>query len=169
MIINENAILTAVIVIAAVIDYRYKKVPNIVTFPAIATGLAMAFMANGFIGLSVSTAGLFIGMALLYLPYAAGGMGGGDVKLLGAIGAIKGPWFVFISFLAMAIIGGVMAIFRIAFVMKKADMRTLVASVRTAYYTRNWSALEIPEYARKEKLPYAVAISAGAAVSMILV
>lgn len=166
---NENVILMVVIAIAAIIDYRYKKVPNIVTLPAMAAGLAMAFMANGFTGLSVSTAGLFVGMALLYLPYAAGGMGGGDVKLLGAIGAIKGPWFVFIAFLAMAIIGGVMAVIRMAFVMKKADMRILGESVRTAYYTRSWSALEIPEYARKEKLPYAVAISAGAAVGLLLV
>lgn len=168
MIINENAMLIAVIVIAAVFDYRYKKVSNIITFSAIAAGLAIAFMANGIIGLLVSTAGLFIGMALLYLPYAAGGMGAGDVKLLGAIGAIKGPWFVFIAFLAMAIIGGVMAIIRMVFVMKKADMRTLGESVRTAYYTRRWSAIEVPEYAKKEKLPYAVAISAGAAVSLLL-
>jgi Flp pilus assembly protein protease CpaA len=91
------------------------------------------------------------------------------VKLLGAIGAIKGPWFVCITFLAMAIIGGIMAVIRIAFVLKRADRRILGESVRTAYYTRNWSALEIPEYARKQKLPYAIAISAGAVVSMILV
>ena len=167
--INENAILIAVLVIAAIFDYRFKKVPNIITFPAIAAGISMAFIANGFIGISVSIAGLFIGMALLYLPYAAGGMGAGDVKFLGAIGAIKGPWFVFIAFLAMAIIGGVMAIFRIVFVLKRADMRTLGESVRTAYYTRSLSALEIPEYARKEKIPYAIAISAGAAVSLMLV
>jgi prepilin peptidase CpaA len=166
--INENAILIAVLVISAIIDYRIKKVPNAITFPAIAAGIFIAFMERGFLGISVSTAGLFIGIALLYLPYASGGMGAGDVKLLGAIGAIKGPWFVFIAFLAMAIIGGVMAIFKIAFVLKRADMRILGESVRTAFYTRSWSALEIPEYARKEKIPYAIAISAGAAVSLML-
>lgn len=166
--INENAILAAVLIIAAIFDFRFKKVPNIITLPAIAAGISIAFLERGFIGLSASTAGLVIGMALLYLPYASGGMGAGDVKFLGAIGAIKGPWFVFITFLATAIIGGFMAMFRIAFVLKKADMRILGESVRTAYYTRSWSALEIPEYARKERLPYAVAISAGAAVSLML-
>lgn len=166
--INENAILIAVLVIAAIFDYRFKKVPNIITFPAIAAGISMAFLEKGFMGLSVSIAGLIIGMALLYLPYAAGGMGAGDVKFLGAIGAIKGPWFVFIAFLATAIIGGLMAIFRIAFVLKRADMRILGESVRTAFYTRSLSALEIPEYARKEKLPYAIAISAGAAACLLL-
>jgi prepilin peptidase CpaA len=168
VIINENMILMVVMVIAAIIDYKFKKVPNIITFSAIAAGLAMAFMENGFKGISISTLGLFIGMALLYLPYAAGGMGGGDVKLLGAIGAIKGPWFVFITFLAMALIGGLMAVIRMAFVMKKDDMRTLSASIKTVFHTRSLSVLEIPEYARKEKIPYAIAISAGAAVSLML-
>lgn len=166
--INENAILVAVLVIAAIFDYRFKKVPNIVTLPAIAAGISIAFLERGLTGLSASTAGLILGMALLYLPYASGGMGAGDVKFLGAIGAIKGPWFVFITFLATAIVGGVMAIFRIAFILKRVDMKILGESVRTAYYTRSWSALEIPEYAKKIKLPYAVAISAGAAVSLVL-
>ncbi len=166
--INENAILIAVLITSAIIDYKFKKVPNIITIPTVAAGIFIAFMERGFPGLSVSIAGLIIGMGLLYLPYAAGGMGAGDVKLLGAIGAVKGPWFVFITFLAMAIIGGLMAVVRMAFVMKRADMRTLGASVRTAYYTRNWSALEIPEYARKEKIPYAIAISAGAAACLLL-
>jgi prepilin peptidase CpaA len=165
--INVNAILITLIVIAAIVDYRFKKVPNIITFSAIAAGLFLALLSRGLIGLTGSIAGLVVGMGLLYLPYAAGGMGAGDVKLLGAIGALKGPWFVFITFLAMAIIGGVMAIFKIAFVLKRADMRILGESVRTAYYTRSLSALEIPEYAKKEKLPYAVAISAGAAVCLI--
>jgi Flp pilus assembly protein protease CpaA len=75
---------------------------------------------------------------------------------------------VFVTFFATAIIGGIMAIFRIALVTKRADMRILVESIRTAYYTRNWSALEIPQYAKKEKLPYAMAISAGAEVCLIL-
>lgn len=166
--INENEILVAVIVIAAVINYRFKKVPNTITFSAAVAGLIMAYLESGFVGVAVSTVGLVIGMGLLYLPYAAGGMGAGDVKLLGAIGAIKGPWFVFITFLATIILGGIMAIFRIAFVLKRDEMRILGESIKTAYYTRSWSAIEIPEYAKKEKLPYAVAISAGAAVCLFL-
>jgi prepilin peptidase CpaA len=165
--IYQNAILIAVLVIAAIIDYKFKKVPNILTLPVAAAGMVLAFVESGFTGLLTSTAGCFIGMALLYLPYATGGIGGGDVKLLGAIGAIKGPWFVFITFLVMALMGGLMAIFRIAFVLKRADMRILGESVRTAYYTRSLSALKLPEYAKKEKLPYAVAISAGAAAVLI--
>jgi prepilin peptidase CpaA len=167
MIIYKNSILIAILVIAAIIDFKFKKVPNIVTIPTIVAGMSMSFIESGFTGFLISTAGLFIGIALLSLPYAAGGMGAGDVKLLGAIGAIKGPWFVFITFLVMALIGGFMAVVRAASVMKRADMRTFGTSVRTAYYTRKWSDMKVPEYVRKGKIPYAIAISAGAAVCLI--
>jgi prepilin peptidase CpaA len=47
---------------------------------------------------------------LLVIPFALGGIGAGDVKLLGIIGALKGPDFVFIAFLAAAITGGIMSV-----------------------------------------------------------
>jgi len=166
--INENILLVAAALTAAIFDYRFRRVPNIVTFPAIIGGMSIAFLQGGFPGLSASTAGLFLGIALLSFPYAMGGIGAGDVKLLGAIGGIKGPWFIFVTFLAAAIIGGIMAVFRMAFILKNSDMRILGQSVKTAYYTGMLSTIEIPEYARKESLPYAVAISAGAVVALIL-
>lgn len=166
--INENTVLMVVLLIAAIFDYRFRKVPNLVTFPAIIGGMSIAFLQGGFASLSASTAGLFLGIALLSIPYAKGGIGAGDVKLLGAIGAIKDPWFVFVTFLAAAIIGGIMAVFRMAFILKGSDMRILAQSVRTVYYTGTFSDIEVPEYARKERLPYAVAISAGAVVALLL-
>lgn len=164
--LTENILMLVILIVSAIFDYRYRKVPNIVTFPAIAAGMSMASLQSGFSGLSASTAGLFLGMALLSFPYAMGGIGAGDVKLLGAIGAIKGPWFVFMAFLAAAIIGGLMAVFRMAFIIKNPDMRVLGHSVRAAYYTGALSAIEIPDYALKEKLPYAVAISGGGIVAL---
>ena len=163
-----NAILLITILTAAGFDYIFRKVPNYLTFTAIMIGTSMAFLQGGFASLSASTAGLFLGIALLSVPYAKGGIGAGDVKLLGAIGAIKGPWFIFVTFLAAAIIGGIMAVFRMAFILKGSDMRILAQSVRTVYYTGTFSDIEVPEYARKERLPYAVAISAGAVVALIL-
>lgn len=166
--IIENTILIVVILIAAVFDYRFRKVPNTVTFPAIVGGMSIAFLHGGFEGLSVSTLGLFLGIALLSLPYAMGGIGAGDVKLLGTIGAIKGPWFMFVTFLVSSIIGGIMAVGRMAFIIKGSDVRIFGESVRAAYYTGALSSIEIPEYARQERLPYAMAISAGTVVALLL-
>jgi len=166
--INVDIFLAVVTFVAAIFDYRFRKVPNAITLPAIGIGLSIAFLNNGLLGFSASMIGFFFGTVLLSFPYAMGGIGAGDVKLLGAIGAIKGPWFVFMAFLAAAIIGGIMAVFRMAFILKNSDMRILGQSVRTACYTGTLSEVEIPEYARKETLPYAVAISAGAVVALIL-
>lgn len=166
--VNENTIMIVVLLVAAIFDYRFRRVPNIVTFPAIVGGMSIAFLQGGFASLSFSTLGLFLGIALLSLPYAMGGIGAGDVKLMGTIGAIKGPWFMFDTFLVSSIIGGIMAVFRVAFLIKSSDMRVLGQSVKTTYYTGVLSAIEIPEYALKERLPYAVAISAGAVITMIL-
>lgn len=166
--INENILLLAVVIAAAICDYRFRKVPNYLTFPAILGGIAIGMLMGGFAGLSTSTAGLFLGIALLSLPYAMGGIGAGDVKLLGAIGAVKGVGFVFASFLGAAIIGGMMAIYRMAFIIKGSDMMVLRDSLKTVYYTGAISVIEVPEYALKERLPYAVAISGGAIVVLIL-
>lgn len=165
---NENIILLAALFAAAIYDYRFRKVPNNVTFPALLGGMAISAMLGGFTGFSASIVGLFFGIALLIVPYTMGGIGAGDVKLLGAIGAIKGAAFVFSSFLGAAIIGGIMAVFRMAFIIKGSDMRILGQSIRTASYTGMLSAIEIPEYALKERLPYAMAISGGAIVALIL-
>lgn len=164
----ENILLLAVVFAAGIFDYRYRKVPNIITFPAMIGGIVIASSHGGMAGLSVPVFGLFLGLAFLSFPYAMGGIGAGDVKLLGAIGAIKGPWFICVTFLAAAIIGGIMAVGRMAFITKGSDMRILRESIKTIYYTGALSAIEVPEYALKEKLPYAVAISAGAVVALIL-
>lgn len=166
--INENTLMMAVVFAAAISDYRFRKVPNYITFPAILGGLAIGLIQGGFTELSAAATGLFLGIALLSFPYAMGGMGAGDVKLLGAIGAIKGIGFVFTSFLGAAIIGGIMAVCRMAFIIKSSDMMILRESIKTVYYTGALSAIEVPEYALKERLPYAVAISAGAVIAMIL-
>jgi prepilin peptidase CpaA len=82
MIIYQNSILIAILVIAAIIDFKFKKVPNVVTIPTMVAGMSMSFIESGFIGLLISTAGLFIGIALPS-PLCCGRMGAGDVKLLG--------------------------------------------------------------------------------------
>ncbi len=164
----ENTFLAVILIASAIFDYKYRKVPNILILPAAAGGFVMAAKSGGFIGFSGSMIGMIVGIALLLFPYAKGGIGAGDVKFLGAIGAIKGAGFVFTSFLGAALIGGIMAVGRMAFILKGSDMRLFGQSIRAASYTGILSAIEIPDYALKEKLPYAVAISAGAIVALIL-
>jgi prepilin peptidase CpaA len=73
------------------IDLRTRRIPNLLTFGTAATALVFHFVVGGVPGLAASGAGWGVGMAMLIVPYALGGMGAGDVKLLAALGAWIGP------------------------------------------------------------------------------
>ena len=93
-------------------DIRTKRIPNLVTIPIALIGLVYHLLAAGSVaGLFYALKGLFLGCLLLIIPFMLGGMGGGDVKLLGALGALVGPVAVFWAFLYGAMAGGGIALF----------------------------------------------------------
>src|SRR5262245_12639420 len=83
-------LVTITLVVAAVIDGYKLKVPNWITFPMVFAGWAASFASFGWAGLGWSLVGTAVGIALLLPAYAIGGMGAGDVKLLGGVGAWVG-------------------------------------------------------------------------------
>ena len=95
---------------AAITDVRSSKIPNAITFPLACIGLAIHSISDGLEGFLFSLEGLGLGFSLLLVFYILGGMGAGDVKLLGAVGAVIGPYDVFIAFLITACLGGLYAI-----------------------------------------------------------
>ena len=106
---------SAVLVVAAVIDGWKLKVPNWLTFPLIISGWVYSFASGGLTGLGWSLLATFFGLALLYGIYMVGGMGAGDVKLLAGIGAWVHAEHTWNIFATTAIVGGVMAILMIAY------------------------------------------------------
>lgn len=76
--------------LSAVTDVRRGLIPNWLTFPAIALGLAMGALAAGWGGLAGALSSLAVCGAVPLALFAVGGMGGGDVKLFAAIGALVG-------------------------------------------------------------------------------
>jgi len=96
-----------ILAFAVVSDLRFQRIPNVLTFAAIAVGLVYHWSTDGFEGLFFSAKGLGLGVSILILPYLFGAMGAGDVKLMGAVGAILGPMGLFVAFLFTAISGGV--------------------------------------------------------------
>ena len=49
-------------------------------------------------------------MGLFIILYLMGGMGAGDVKLIGAVGSMLGPYMVLTAVLCTALIGGICAL-----------------------------------------------------------
>ncbi len=92
-----------------VTDIKSRRIYNKILIPCLIIGLSVNFAGGGWPGLLNGVKGFFMGLMLLIIPFAKGGVGGGDVKLLAVIGGIKGPAFVLSTFLAGAVAGGIMA------------------------------------------------------------
>jgi len=95
--------------IAGLTDLRQRRIPNWLTFPSMALGLAMQASYAGWKGLLFGFAGLAIAPSLLLLLHLGRGIGMGDVKLMAALGAILGPFTAMIVVLASALAGAVLA------------------------------------------------------------
>ncbi|MGA2064426.1 MAG: prepilin peptidase [Thermoguttaceae bacterium] len=103
-------LLSAVLVLAAMIDGWKLRVPNWLTFPLVIGGWTLSAIGYGWEGLAWSLTGTAVGLALLLPAYAIGGMGAGDVKLLAGVGAWVWGTTTCYAFCVSAVVGGVLAV-----------------------------------------------------------
>jgi prepilin peptidase CpaA len=104
-----HGVAVAVAAVGCVIDLRTRRIPNALTFSAAAAALAYRAAAGGVDALAAGAAGWLIGALVFFLPFLLGGLGGGDVKLLAALGAWVGPADVLWLALYSGAAGGVLA------------------------------------------------------------
>jgi prepilin peptidase CpaA len=96
-------------VVAAVVDLKSRRIPNALTISALVAGLLLrAPLGLEAVGVGILGAGL--GLVLSGPFFLAGALGGGDVKLIGAVGAFMGPGRLIGACLLIALIGGVVAL-----------------------------------------------------------
>lgn len=107
--------ITAICVLLAIslaTDIRKGRVPNTLTVPAILGGIIYNCLLLGVItGIKYALLGMTVGVLMFVVPFLMGGMGGGDVKLMGGIGSWYGPVGIINIGLYTALCGGVAAIF----------------------------------------------------------
>ena len=104
------AIALAIGTIACITDVRHRRIPNVLTFGAAAVALLFHTVVSGLPGLMGAALGWVVGVALFLPFFLLRGMGGGDVKLLAALGAWLGPGDAFYLAIYASIAGGVLAI-----------------------------------------------------------
>jgi prepilin peptidase CpaA len=105
-----SVLLAAVVLTAAWTDARSRSIPNWLTAGGIAAGFAVNITVAGIAGGKSALAGFGIAAGVYALFYILRAVGGGDLKLMAAIGAISGPAHWFSIFLGSALLGGVMAV-----------------------------------------------------------
>jgi prepilin peptidase CpaA len=149
-----NLALFALLVLASASDLRDRRIPNLVTLPAVAAGLLLNGVFFGFDGLRESGQGFGLGLAMLFGLFVLRWMGAGDVKLMAAVGAIKGPEFVFYACLWSAVFG---AVFAIAGLIRS---RKLGIALQHLYYSR---LMPQPggSFVSAWRVPYGPAIALG--------
>jgi prepilin peptidase CpaA len=168
--------LTSVMVaIAAVIDFRQFRVPNLLTLPLCASGLLFHLALGGLPGLQSSVWGLAVGGLLLVLFYVLGVMGAGDVKLLAGVGAWLGAPHTFYVFLVAALAAGVHSIVALTVQRRLGQMMAFLQVMTLQLCTLGkhvaWAepvdvALQRPDR-RRHVMPFAVMIAIGLTVVAI--
>jgi len=154
------------VVLAAIMDVRSQRIPNYLTLSGCGIGFMYHVLASGKSGLMFSFAGLVLGMCLLLLFYLLGGMGAGDVKLMGAIGALLGWEGVLRAFLFSALIGGLYSIATMAKAhVLREFLKNIWGTLKGLIFTQTISYVSLN---RPLKLHYGLAIAIGTILSLWL-
>ncbi|MEO1237494.1 MAG: A24 family peptidase [Planctomycetota bacterium] len=159
---------------AGVIDLRTGKVPNRLTYPAVLAGLVFwpaVGLALGGEGEALSLTGAaWLGMLAGLIPFAVlvltAGLGGGDMKLMAAVGAISASWEVVLSTTVYALIVAVgMAV--VVMVRQRIVKQTLGRILAAAFLVGSRTKPRFPEPGGKNSggVAFAAAVAVGAAVA----
>lgn len=165
----DHVLIAASVVLAltaAYTDIRWGKIFNVITVPFALLGLTLNTVAGGLEGLLLSLGGIGAGFVLWLVSNFLGRiMGGGDIKLLMAFGALLGPLFMLWTFVIGAVVGGVIAV---AISLRRGLLGEVVRRMGTSIYMRAALSepMEITEGAGEIRLPYAIALGLGALIAI---
>ena len=159
-----------IMVICAMFDLKTNRIPNFITYPSMLIAFSYYGISNGLVGLAFSGSGLLVGIGLFIIPYLMGGMGAGDAKLMGVVGAVLGVKGVFITALFTALVGGIYAVI-ILIVNPSFSKGFIHKGLQTLkFYIIFKEFIPIPE-TKGEKAPklcYGVAIALGTLIYLSL-
>jgi len=163
----SGAIVTVSVCVAT--DLATRRIPNTVTWSAMLAGTALNTAMHGSTGFVSALSGLLLGLMILIPPFAVGGIGGGDVKMMGSVGAFVGPWPLLISLITGLVFGGIVA--AIAAARRGRFVETLTRAwvmVRDALLTRSAEPLKAPgKLPGQIILPYSVPLALGTVTTVL--
>ncbi|MEA3432798.1 MAG: prepilin peptidase [candidate division WOR-3 bacterium] len=107
-------VLFSILIAVSFIDLNTRKIPDVLTLPGMIAGLAISFWT---ISVLKSAVGIAVGVGVLWIVAIIGklllkqeAMGGGDIKLLGMVGAFLGPLGALLTLFFGALVGVVVSV-----------------------------------------------------------
>jgi prepilin peptidase CpaA len=143
-------------VAALVCDVRTRRIPNGLNVTGLILALGVHSAVRGWDGFVFSLAGFGTGFGILFVLWIIGGGGGGDVKLMGAVGAWLGPTLTLIVFIASGFLSAVGQLGLNVWRTRKSSAAT--DSMESAETTVSDEKKQINENNRRS-LPYAVPVA----------
>jgi prepilin peptidase CpaA len=164
-------VFTAVVAFtAAVWDVQTRRIPNRLSLPALVCLLLLQLCCNGLHALATASLAALIAGSIFSVFFLAGGMGGGDVKLIAAIAAGVGLRDVGALLVFTALVGGAMAAM---LALRHGRMRQTMRNMHDLAVHHGHAGFSPHaewhvQNPRALRLPYAVAIAAGAFLTLSL-
>ncbi|WP_308635957.1 A24 family peptidase [Paenibacillus silvisoli] len=164
-----DGVLAAILIgLAFVYDIRQLRIPNLLTVSFFAAGLLYQLVADGWHGAAFSLAGALAGFLPLLVLYALKGIGAGDVKLFGALGAVVGAEQTLQVLLYSILYGGV---FGAALLVLNQTFARRMLLLGVSLFSQNRDLLAGGvESLKKERLrfPFMIAVLPGAVTAWFL-
>lgn len=165
-------VLAVALAISVKTDLESRLILDKVTFPTMGVALAIRLIStlvmgthgvHGRWGIVPGLVGLAIGFGLFLMFARAGGMGDGDVKLMGAVGAAVGFPSIAFSLFFTAMVGGLQAVLHM--IWRGSTLDTLKRTGRLALHLLHFKRMTEEQQVQIEEsgdhVPYGVAIALG--------
>jgi prepilin peptidase CpaA len=167
--ITSAAVLASLNLPIAFYDIRYRRIPNILVIGVLFSGIGAHVMIGGSAGLWDSLSGCLLAFILMLAVRFLTGLGAGDVKLFGAIGALLGSRHVVPAFLLVVLLGGAMAM--VAMLRAKVARQTMLGVCRIFAGMLPGGIMPPREdFARTGlTIPYGIAVTGGSLLQMLSV
>jgi prepilin peptidase CpaA len=145
-------------------DWRSRRIPNWLTVPGLALGIAINSVVGGWAGAKSSVLGALLGLALL-LPFVLiKSLGAGDWKLVGALGAFLGPERLMAVLLGAVLVAGAMALVLVIWKKRVRETMRNLWRILAAFL-----ALHLPEPDLSLENPDALKVPFGVAVAIAVI
>jgi len=159
VITTPEMLILSLVTVSAITDIRKRLIYDAFTFPAMLAGIYFGIL-DGPQALAWTLAGLAAGLLVLYPFYRIGGMGFGDLKLMGAIGVLGGLQLLVSVAVDTALAGGIMAIVLLARQGRTREILGRSPSVMRSLFSKGKMA-GLSSASNKDTIPYGVAIFFG--------